>query len=154
LSRKFPHSHSHRSPENHSLIGALVANIFYLVCFTGLPMLLTIILNWSVYTFTAHNFYQSLWMAPILLLISTFWAGALSRQMMEDKPGGMRLFVLAILAFSLFAWLTYYDIQNGGGLYSQFLPRFLTARSLSSVYMLPGIGILGMLFYKYFTLKL
>lgn len=126
---------------------------FLLFYFTLLPILATVIVNWAVYFFTQNNFFPEAWMAPTLIIISTFLAGALIRQKMEDEMGGMGLFTLAILSLILFAWLTYQDVHTIGGIYSRFMPRFLTEDLSDFIYALPAVGILGMLVYKHFTIK-
>lgn len=75
------------------------------------------------------------------------------RQKIEDETGGMRLFVVGIIALILFALLTYQDIHAIGGVYSRFMPKFLSVTIGPYIYMLPAVGILGMLAYKHFTLK-
>jgi hypothetical protein len=67
--------------------------------------------------------------------------------------GGMGLFFLGILALILFSFLTHMDIERVGGIYSQFMPKLLRPSMADYLYMLPGIGIAGMMFYKFFTLK-
>lgn len=90
---------------------------------------------------------------PSLLILSTFLSGALIRQKMEDETGGMALFIIAIFALIIFSVLTFEDIHKLGGLYSQFMPKYLPQTLDAYVFMLPGVGIAGMLFYKYFTIK-
>ena len=90
---------------------------------------------------------------PVLILLSTFLAGAFMRQKMEDESGGMGLFLLGMLSLVAFAFLTQYDITTHGQVYSRFMPRILRTSTLDYLYFLPGVGLLGMLFYKYFTLK-
>jgi hypothetical protein len=121
--------------------------------FTLLPILTTVLLNWAVYFFTQDNLFQEAWMSPTLMGISVFMAGALIRQKMEDDMGGMGAFTLAILALILFASLTYQDIQTIGDIYSRFMPQFLNENLIDFIYALPAIGIMGMLAYKYFTIK-
>ncbi len=151
--RESPTAIHRKTEQEPGLLDKLAGAVFHMVYFTLLPIIITVLVNWAVYSFTAHNFYQALWMAPTLLLLSTFLAGALIRQKIEDAMGGMGLFVLGIIALGVFAYLTSLDIQKTGGVYSQLMPRFLLPGLESYVYMLPGVGILGMLFYKYFTLK-
>lgn len=151
--RESPTAIRRKKEPGESFLDKLAAGIFHLAYFTLLPIILTVAINWMAYSFTAHNFYRALWMSPALLILSTFLAGALIRQRIEDAMGGMGLFVLGILALCLFAGLTFHDIQKVGGVYSQLMPSFLLPSVESYVYMLPGVGVMGMLFYKYFTLK-
>lgn len=90
---------------------------------------------------------------PFLIILSTFLAGAFMRQKMEDETGGLGVFVLGILALLVFAFLTFQDIKTTGGVYSRFMPKLLRYSLLDYIYLLPAVGVLGMLFYKYFTLK-
>lgn len=143
-----------RSPdEKPNPVAAFLNGIFLLAYFTLLPVILLVILSWIAYTLTSNNFFQDPWMMPGLLLFSTFLAGALMRQKMEDEDGGMVLFFLGIVGLLAFAWMTQHDIDTLGGMYSRFLPKLLRPGLEQYVYMLPGVGIVGMLFYKYFTIK-
>ncbi|MCE3235766.1 MAG: hypothetical protein K0Q50_1946 [Vampirovibrio sp.] len=151
--RESPTAVSRNKESTPSVLDRLACWVFLLAYFTFLPILITILLNWAVYSFAVNNLYQESWMMPSLLLFSTFLAGALMRQKMEDETGGLSLFVIGILALMVFSVLTYEDIHRLGGIYSQFMPRFLVPTMEDYVYMLPGVGIAGMLFYKYFTLK-
>lgn len=131
----------------------LVTGVFLAGYFTFLPIILTVIINWAVASFTMNNFYQEHWMMPALIVLSTFLAGAFMRQKMEDEAGGMGLFLLGMLALIAFTFLTHYDITSHGQVYSRFMPKILRTSTLDYLYFLPGVGLLGMLFYKYFTLK-
>ena len=91
---------------------------------------------------------------PVLLLMSTFLAGALMRQKMEDTAGGMGLFVLGVMALIAYSILTYQDIVSFGGIYSCYMPKLLRFNLLDYLWFLPGVGLLGMMCYKQFTLKL
>lgn len=132
---------------------SLFNSTFLLAYFSFLPLFLMVVVHWAVYSFTYNNFYRDSWMMPALLLLSTFLAGALMRQKMEDESGGMGLFFLGIVALCLFAWLTKYDILSTGGVYSRYMPKLLSYSLLDFIYMLPAVGVGGMLCYKHFTLK-
>lgn len=134
-------------------LASFFQGLFLLLYFSILPVLTLIVVNWAVYFFTQNNFYTDSWMAPTLLLLSTFLSGVLIRQKMEDESGGLGLFTLALFALLLFGWLFYQDIHTIGGLYSRFMPRFLTTDVDSYIYALPAVGIFGMIAYKQFTLK-
>lgn len=142
-----------RDDDNPGFFQKLFGSVFLLAYFVFLPIILTVIINWAAYAFTQNNFYQDAWMMPTLLLLSTFLAGALMRQKMEDETGGMGLFFLGMLALVVFAWLTQHDIRSLGGVYSRYMPKMLPHSVLDFVYLLPALGVVGMLFYKYFTLK-
>jgi hypothetical protein len=144
---------SEREEAKPNVLEKLVSVVFLLAYFTFLPVIMTILLNWAAYSITAHNFYQEIWMMPLLLLLATFLAGALIRQKIEDEMGGLGLFSLGILALAVFSFLTYCDIHTFGGVYSSFMPKFLLHSVTDYVFMLPGVGIIGMLAYKAFTLK-
>jgi hypothetical protein len=143
--------HNEKSPKGFG--GTLVHSGFLMFYFTLLPILTTVLLNWAVYFFTPNHLFQEAWMAPTLMGISIFMAGAFIRQKMEDDFEGMGAFILAILALIVFSALTYYDIQTIGGVYSRFMPRFLNENLIDFIYALPAVGIMGMLAYKQFTFK-
>ncbi len=130
---------------------------FNLMCllgyFTLLPIFINIGVQWAVYFVTAHTWFPAGWMMPTLLLISTFLGGVFIRQKLEEGAGGLGLFVLGILGLCLFAYLTDLDIHRLGGVYSRFLPVHLRLGLVPFVYLLPGVGLFGMLFYKFFSLK-
>jgi hypothetical protein len=67
--------------------------------------------------------------------------------------GGLGLFVLGLVGLMLFAYVTNMDIHQLGGIYSQYMPKYLKPTMVEYVYLLPGVGLMGMLFYKYFSLK-
>ncbi len=134
-------------------LASFFQGLFLLIYFSILPMLTLIVVNWAVYFFTQNNLYTDSWMAPTLLLLSTFISGVLIRQKMEDESGGLGLFTLGLISLLLFGWLSYQDIHTIGGLYSRFMPRFLTTDVDSYIYALPAVGIFGMIAYKQFTLK-
>jgi uncharacterized membrane protein (DUF485 family) len=145
--------HNRDLDERRNLFAVLCGSCFLLLYFTLLPVLLHWGINWLVYFLTVNNFYQEPWMMPTLMLLSTFLAGALMRQKMEDESGGMGLFFLGVLALAIFAWMTHQDIATTGGVYSRLLPKLLRASIDDYVYMLPAVGMIGMLCYKQFTLK-
>lgn len=126
---------------------------FLLFYFTVLPILVLTVVNWLVFFFTQNNFYQESWMSPVLAILSCIISGALIRQHSEDEMGGMGIFTLAIIALILFSWLTYQDIHTIGGLYSRFMPKFLPITLNDYVFAFPAIGVVGMLVYKYLTVK-
>lgn len=151
--RESPTAVNQRQEAGPTVAHRLANWVFLLVYFTFLPIITTVMVNWAVYAFTVNNLYHESWMMPSLLLLSTFLSGALIRQKMEDEAGGLALFVLGIVALMIFSAVTFEDIHRLGGIYSQFMPRFLVPTMEDYVFMLPGVGIAGMLFYKYFTLK-
>lgn len=139
--------------ERHGPLTGMLNCLFLLLYFTLLPILLNVGISWAAYSFTSNNFYQEPWMMPVLLLLSTFLAGALMRQKMEDDQGGMGLFFLGMIALAAFAWMTHHDIETTGAVYSRFLPKLLRASVDDYVYLLPAVGMIGMLCYRQFTLK-
>lgn len=136
-----------------NLFEKLVNSMFLLGYFSLLPVVLVILLNWAAYAIAATTFYQDFWMMPSLLVLGTFLGGALIRQKMEDEEGGMGLFFLGMMGLMVFAWLTWLDINDPGAMYSRFMPKLLKPSLSDYVYGIPAIGMVGMLFYKYFTLK-
>lgn len=136
-----------------SVWACLCQGLFLLVYFSLLPILTLLGVSWVVYLCTQGNFYTESWMAPGLLLLSTFISGVLIRQKMEDENGGLGLFTLALFALLLFGWISFQDAHTVGGLYSRFMPRFLTSDVDVYIYALPAVGVLGMIAYKQFTLK-
>lgn len=145
--------HKQLPDEKQPVLAILLNGVFLAGYFTFLPLMLLCLLHWAVYSFAMNNLYQESWTMPALLLLATFLAGAFMRQKMEDENGGMGLFVIGILALIVFSLITYQDIATTGGIYSRFLPKILRRSLLDYLYFLPGVGMLGMLFYKYFTLK-
>lgn len=139
--------------EEPNLFEKLVTTLFLLGYFTLLPIVLMVLLNWAAYGIAATTFYQEFWMMPALLVLATFLGGALMRQRMEEEQGGMGLFFVGLIALALFAWLTLQDINDPGLMYSRFMPKMLRPSMADYVYAIPAIGMFGMLFYKYFTLK-
>lgn len=151
--RESPTAARKRKEPPKSRFGVVITAIFLLGYFTFLPVLTMVVGHWAVYSFTMNNFYKAFWMMPVLTVVCTFLGGTLIRQKMEDEVGGMGLFLLAMVALTLFAGLTYWDIHCAGGIYSRFMPKLLRSSVLDVVWLLPGTGLLGMLFYKYFTVK-
>lgn len=151
--RESPTAIRKRKDPPKSRFGAMVTASFLLGYFTFLPILTMIVGHWAVYSFTMNNFYKALWMMPVLTVVCTFLGGTLIRQKMEDETGGMGLFLLAMVSLVIFAGLTYLDIRYTGGVYSRFMPKLLRPSVLQVVWLLPGTGLLGMLAYKYFTIK-
>lgn len=131
----------------------MLRTILLLGYFTLLPALLCVGIHWVAYALTANSLYQEGWMMPGCLLASVFLAGALMRQVMEDAQGRMGLFVVGVLALGLFSWLTHLDIQGHGGIYSQWMPSPLRSDMQPWLMLLPGVGLLGMLMFKYVALK-
>ncbi len=136
-----------------NLFEKLVNSLFLLGYFTLLPVALVILLNWAAYALASTTFYQDFWMMPSLLVLATFLGGALIRQKMEEEEGGMGLFFLGLMGLMVFAWLTWLDINGSGDMYSRYMPKLLKPSMADYVFAIPGIGLVGMLFYKYFTLK-
>lgn len=155
--RESPTAVYERKERGPHVLMKLFNSMFLFLYFIFLPVMLTVLINWAVYSLTKENFYQDHWMMPTLLLLSTFLAGALMRQKMEDESGGqtggMGLFFLGIAALFAFVWLTQQDIQMTGRIYSHWLPTPLRPSVSDWLLMLPLTGIFGMLFYKFFTLK-
>jgi hypothetical protein len=142
-----------RNKEESSILGKLILGMFLLVYFTLMPIACTWGVNWVVYWVTADNLYSEAWMMPALLLFGTFLGGVFIRQKIEDDNGGMALFFLGMVALIIFSILTHMDIEKVGGIYSQFMPKLLRPSIASYIYMLPGVGLIGMMFYKFFTIK-
>ena len=140
-------------PDSPGLLGKLVQGLFLLGYCTLLPILTTIGVNWIVYFFTADSFFHAAWMMPLLLGFSAFIAGVFIRQRIEEGSGGLARFTLGLLGLVIYAYLTYLDIHQRGGVYSQVMPMFLRPTLVALIYALPGLGFLGMLFFQYFSLK-
>jgi len=133
---------------------SLIIGLFLLGYSTLLPIAATIIINWAVYYFTAETFYHDAWMMPVLLAFSAFISGVFIRQKVEDNGrGGLLRFSVGLVGLLVYAYITYLDIHQLGGVYSQYMPMFLRPPIVALIYALPGIGFLGMVFYKYFSLK-
>jgi hypothetical protein len=154
LFRQSPSANRERTETRPHWLEAGTMQFFLLVYFTLLPIVMTIALNWVVYSVIPSYWYQESWMSPALLILASFLAGALIRQKTEDETGGMVLFVIGMIALVLYALLTYYDIQFSiGGVYSRFMPNYLPHSIKDYLPMLPAIGVMGMLAYKAFTLR-
>jgi len=147
------HTLNSPNPDNPGLLGKLVLGLFLLGYCTLLPILTTIGVNWIVYFFTADTFFHDSWMMPLLLGFSAFLSGVLIRQRIEDGTGGLARFTLGLLGLVIYAYLTYLDIHQLGGIYSQYMPMFLRPTMVVLIYALPGLGFLGMLFFQHFSLK-
>jgi hypothetical protein len=130
-----------------------LGGLLSLIYFSLLPALITIVLNWVVYYFAESTIYHEFWMMPLLLTLGTFIGGVFIRQQIESGSGGLTGFSLGILGLLIFAGLTYGDMHQPGGLYSRYMPQFLRPGLVVWVFALPGVGFLGMLFYKFFSLK-
>jgi len=141
------------SESERGMLTMLLGGLFLTSYFLLLPIFLSVLIQWAVYSLTMNTFYEAPWMAPALLLFATFLSGALMRQKMEDDNGGMVVFALGIMALIAFAWMTRLDILHTGTIYGGFMPKPLSYTLLDYILMLPGVGLLGMLAYKYFTLK-
>lgn len=144
---------NHKKDEGPNLLDRTVMGVFLMAYFTLMPIVCTWGISWVVYWLTANTFYGEPWMMPLLLISGAFFGGVFIRQKIEDEMGGMGLFFLGMLALIIFSILTHMDIEKVGGIYSQFMPKLLRPSMADYLYMLPGIGLVGMLFYKYFTLK-
>ncbi len=134
----------------------LINQIFLLVGFTLLPILLLIGLSWFAYSFAHDVIYEKVWAGIFLLLLSTFLAGVISRQIMNIKPiggEGMALFIVFMLAHMAFAYLTFRDLQLENGLFSAYLPLPLNTSILPFIYSIPFIGMIGVVFSKIFSFE-
>lgn len=137
-------------PEALNIFGM---QLFMMGYFVLLCAFVFCLVNWIAFQTTASTFYDEHWMAPTVLLGSTFLAGAFMRQTSEDVRGGLGQFIVAIFALALFAYLTYLDLQTTGGVFSKFMPKALSSSLFDYIYAIPMVGMLGMIFFKYFTLK-
>lgn len=147
--------HTVHSPddESSSPLSRMIVALYLLGYSTLLPIFTTIIINWAVYYFTADNFYKESWMIPILLGFSAFIGGVLIRQKIEDGRGGLLKFSMGLFGLILYAYITYLDIHQPGGVYSQYMPMFMRPHLVALIYAMPAIGLGGMLLYQYFSLK-
>jgi hypothetical protein len=139
--------------EKPPLLGQCLSGLLLLGYFTLLPVLTSLAVNWVVYYFTARTWFHDEWMMPTLLLFSTFVGGVFIRQKIEDEEGGLALFLLGMFGLIIFAYVTDLDIHRLGGVYSQYMPKFLRPTMVQYVCLLPGVGVCGMLFYKFFSVK-
>jgi hypothetical protein len=144
---------SRKKDEGPRLLDRTVTTVFLMAYFVLMPVACTWIISWAAYWLTADTFYNAPWMMPLQLVGGAFLGGVFIRQKIEDEMGGMGLFFLGLLALVLFAFVTHLDVEKLGGVYSQFMPRLLRPSVGDYLPMLPGIGLVGMLFYKFFTLK-
>lgn len=135
-------------------VNELFRNIFLFIAFTALPFILLFIIDWALFSFFKNTYYDEPWMRPMILLASAFFAGVFSRQMMEENMRSMGLFVVGIIGFCTFAWLVYQDIDRTGALFSAaFLPVMLKNSLTPYVFATPITAIIGMMFFKIFSLR-
>jgi hypothetical protein len=153
LYRESPTAVSRKKEEGPNLLDRTVMGVFLMAYFVLMPIACTWVVSWAAYWLTASTFYSEPWMMPLELISGAFLGGVFIRQKIEDEMGGMGLFFLGLLALIIFSFLTHMDIAKLGGVYSQFMPRLLRPSVGDFLFMLPGIGLVGMLFYKFFTLK-
>jgi hypothetical protein len=125
---------------------------FLLAYFILLPVLVVMSLHWGFHTIASASFYASPWTAPTLLMLGAFLGGALIRRRMEREAGGLRLFVVGVLALILFAGLALQDIRHGGEISARLLPMAHNPALHPYALMLPAVGILGMLAYRHFII--
>lgn len=128
-------------------------SVFLLAYFTILPVLMVMILHWGFHAVADASFYTASWMAPTLLISGTFLGGALIGRRVERETGGLRMFVLGVLALLLFAGLTQQDIRRGGEISSRLLPMAHDPSLHAYAFLLPAVGILGILAYRHFSVK-
>lgn len=138
---------------NPSFLEKMLSLLLLIGYFVLLPIGLTVLFTWISFWLTADTFFVEPWMMPTLILFASFLGGALIRQKIEEGSGGMGLFLLGIITLIVFAGLTWQDIMTPGSIYSQFLPKRLAHDLLNYVFMLPCVGMFGMLFYKQFSLN-
>ncbi|MGE0200462.1 MAG: hypothetical protein AB7P76_05795 [Candidatus Melainabacteria bacterium] len=131
----------------------VVVHVFMFGVFTLIPVLVYVAFSWLVFNFLADTFYNEPWVRPATFLFSTFLAGVLCRQLMEEPPKGLGLFIMGILGMIAFACITAIDIQNTGEIYSRNLPDILAPSHMPYVFSAPFAGMMGMLMFKYFSLQ-
>ncbi len=137
------------------LLREVVHKLFLFGYFMALPVFLLVTFSWALYSLTQDVAYDASWMGPGLLFASTFFAGVLSRQVMNLHPigrDGLMLLLLVILAHMGFAYLTLQDLRLDDGLFSVYLPKPLTLAVHPYVFSLPITGMLGILFSRSFSL--
>ncbi len=122
--------------------------------FTALPLLFFIALDWILFFSFKDTYFNEPWMVPIALVVSVFLSGAFARQLMEEYIRSMGLFVVGVLGLCTFALIVYYDVTHTGSFFSaSYMPQILRLIILPYVYATPVVGLVGMLFYKLFSLR-
>ncbi len=141
-----------KSPLSEAL-NRLGIQLFMYAYYTALPLIALVVLHWIVSSFVSF-YYDEYWMDPLLLVLATFLGGAFMRQTAEDTDNGMGQLLIAILALVTFAYITKMDLDSIGAVYSaQFLPHILRSSVYNFVYAIPFIGMVGIIFFKHFSLK-
>lgn len=123
------------------------------VFFAILPMMTTIAVGWLVYNLLKMTIYTQNWVQPTILFGGAFFAGAFARTMMGGFLKTMGLMLLSLVSFSIFALLTYIDIEKNGGIYSRFMPDMIPYSLQVFVPALPLVGMAGLLLFDFFTIK-
>lgn len=121
--------------------------------FAILPVITTIGVGWLVYHLLKMTLYTEDWVQPLILFGGAFFAGAFARTMMGGFLKTMGLMMLSLISFSAYAFITYLDIQNSGGIYSRFMPDIIPYSLQTFVPALPLVGMAGLLLFDFFTIK-
>ncbi len=139
-----------------TIFSRFMNQICFFVGFTLLPIGLLVALSWFSYSFAHDLIYERAWANIFLLLLSTFVAGVISRQLMNLKfigDQGMGLFIVFMLAQITFAYLMFQDLQMEEGLFSIYLPLPLNISVLPFIYSIPLVGMIGMVLSKTFSFE-
>lgn len=116
--------------------------------FWTLPWLMVLLLGWGVHHFTFDFIAHSRWTAPAVLAIAAMLGGVLVRERIDRETYPLTLMaagVVAQLAFALTVWL---DLTEGG-LFQKMMPTLRMGITLSSVFALPALGLLGLIFGRW-----
>lgn len=130
----------------------LTSTVFFIYA-ALMPVVILSSVSWGVFFLTRTTFFSEPWMVPLLVVMGTFLSGVILRMNMEDTQSTLRMFLLSVLGFMGFACLTWMDVDSGGAVFSEYLPKFLTLDVEALTYAIPGVGIAGMLCFKLFSLK-
>lgn len=137
-----------------SAIADLFKHLALMIFFVIFPIFMLAVTDWVAFSIFKNTFYAEPWMKPVVVLAGMFLAGVGCRMIMEGFFQSMGLYFVAIIGFCGYAYLCWYDIENTGSLFSaRLLPEALRYSMLPYVYSLPVSGLVGMLFFKWFSLK-
>jgi hypothetical protein len=122
--------------------------VYYLAC----PFLMCFVMAWFLEAIGMHRVLSIYMVKQGVLVLSSFFSGVLLGLKIGSERGGMMSLFMGLLAIGFFSYELNKDVTIIEQ-YARYFPILEAATPSFFLLLLPGIYLLGVLFYRFFTVS-
>lgn len=136
---------------SNNVVMQFFQRLFDLAIFLIVPVMIALAISWFCDAMTLSNAFQQSLITSGVLLLSGFFTGVFIGLKIAGEKGGILTLVLGMGALIAMAYFVFQE-SKGMELITSYFPFFHGSAPTYVAFSIPGAGLLGILFCKFFSI--